>query len=142
MKIFKTIMHKYYNVVYFFYLKNKMKTSDESRELTFVLFRNILGISIISLLIFLFVSLSCFFDFNFKLSNYRLQAYTVLIGLSFVFLGIAKRKIKPILNNIEIIHFSKTQLKKNNLYYKLFMIIFPLSGVLLYVVCRLITINC
>ncbi len=135
-------MHKYYNVVYFFYLKNKMKTSDESRELTFVLFRNILAISIISLLIFLFVSLSCFFDFNFKLSNYRLQAYTVLIGLSFVFLGIAKRKIKPILNNIEIIHFSKTKLKKNNLYYKLFMIIFPLSGVLLYVVCRLITINC
>ena len=90
MKFFKTLIHQYYNIVYFFYRKNKMKTSDESRELTFVFFRKILGISIIYLLILVFVSLLCFFDFNFKLSNYRLQAYIILIGFIFVFLAILK----------------------------------------------------
>lgn len=131
-----------YNIIHSVYLHKFNKNTKESKELTYLFFRNSLGVASLLILIFLFISSLCVFNLELNLADHRIKIYLIMAVIIPSYLFLTKRKLKPRFDNIELKKFSKKEINRNHIYYILSIIVLSLFGGFIYIISKLITINC
>ncbi len=119
---------------------SRKKEINEAKELSFGIVRNLIGGVAFMTLMLLFAISTCVLDVRgCKTGNYRLQLYLIASIIIVSYMYYAKKRIKPLFSDIEVI--DKDLYIKNN-YHIYLTIIGGLYGGAMFVIAMLIVINC
>jgi hypothetical protein len=119
---------------------SRKKEINEAKELSFGIVRNIIGVVAFMTFLVLSTLFSCVFNIRGdNPGNYRLQLYLIAGLIIASYMYYAKKRIKPLFSDIEVI--DKDLYIKNN-YHIYLAIIMGLYGGAMFGIATLIGINC
>lgn len=119
---------------------SRKKEINEAKEISFGIVRNLIGAVAFMTLMLLFAISTCVLNVRGgNPGNYRLQGYLIFGIIVVSYMYYAKKRIKPLFSDIEVI--DKDLYIKNN-YHIYLPIIGGLYGGAMFVIAMLIVINC